>query len=1404
MTNVIPKLLVVSLFYLLTIFSNVDAQILSSPTSELKIARKSSFHTGEFDQSAAEIVAWHASTGRIFFTKASSNELVILSTSGLDIAGVYKTIDLSTYGGGVNSVAINGNLVAVAVEANTKQENGIVVFFNQDGIFQRQVQVGALPDMVTFTKDGKYAITANEGEPNADYSVDPEGSVSIISTTDFSVQTANFNTFDAKKDSLVTIGVRIYGPNASVSQDLEPEYVAVNAANTKAYISLQENNALAVVDIATATVENIFPLGFKDYSLASNKLDASDRDNGINIRNWPVFGMYQPDAITTYEVGGKTYVVSANEGDAREYDTFEEEARLKSLDLDPSIFNRSDLKNDENLGRLTVSTALSETNDAGQYTKLYTLGARSFSIWDAETGLLVWDSGDQFERLTAQALPTAFNANNDDNDSFESRSDNKGPEPEAVSIGVFNGRTLAFIGLERVGGFMVYDIGNPEAPQFLSYVNNRNFEFQFGSNPSNIELQLAGDLGIEDIKFIDGIDSPTGNPFLLIGNEVSGNVSIYEINVEVPSVSIADANLGQDGDVVTVQGIVTSNDYGFNNAQFFVQDETGGINVYWRSQFGGNRNSPFVGGTEVKLTGKLATFRGQRQLEPTSHEIIATGRTLPEPKKVIRGAFNLDSPFIGQRITLSNLWLVEGQTWPTEAINSSSGRNILATNGQDTLTIRIDRGESFYDGSEAPTGIFSLTGVFGVFDTPQINPFFEGELVNSTSSNFSLTLFHNNDGESQLINLGSGKEDFGGVARFKTLADQLRAEAESAFSATLFLSSGDNFLAGPEFNAGLSRKATDSSAPFYDAIAIQSIGYDALAMGNHDFDFGPDVYADLIDDIQSPMPFLSANLDFSEHAPLNALLQSGRVAASSIFVRNQEKIGVIGATTENLPFISSPGTVAVNEVAAAVRNEVQRLESEGVNKIILISHLQGIEEDSALVSQLSGIDIVIAGGGDEVLANNADVLIPGDQARYSYPWIISDANGVAVPMVTTAGNYSYIGKLAVEFDTNGNVVNFGGGPVRVAGGTNTDAVTEDPMLLSQVVEPVKNYLADLSATILTKTSVDLDADRNTIRSKETNLGNLVTDSYLWNAARLGSNFGLNLDPERTIAVANGGGIRASISAGDVSVLNTFDVLPFTNFLSVVPNITPSLLKEIMENAVSRIDAVTGFATGGGTGRFAQIAGFTVKYDPRGQAIVYGEGDNLPILTEGNKVVDIILNDGTEIVKNGTIVTGAPNVALVTADFTAKGGDQYPFRGADFITLGITYQQSLETFIASELRSGINNDNYPVGGESRIINGVLTSIDDFATEMPLNFELAQNYPNPFNPTTTISYTIPQSTQVRLAIFNMLGQKVMTLVDSNQSAGTYSIPFNATNLSTGLYVYRIEAGTYVATKKMMLLK
>lgn len=1410
----LQKLSAIVLFLAISGLNIVQAQVVSAPTSDMQIARVSSFHTGEFDESAAEIVAWHSNTKRIFFTKASSNEVVILSViDGLFInQNVYKTIDMSQYGGGVNSVAIWGNWVAVAVEANDKTDNGSVVFFNPDGEFLQQVTVGALPDMVTFTHNGSYVLTANEGEPNDDYSIDPDGSVSIISTADFSVRTATFTQFNNSfiRQSLIEQGVRIYGPGATVSQDLEPEYVAVSQDNSKAFVTLQENNAMAVIDIESANVQSINALGFKDYSQGSNKLDASDRDGKINIKNWPVYGMYQPDAITTFEVDGVSYAITANEGDAREYDTFEEESRIKDLKLDRSVFNRSDLQEDANLGRLTVSTALADTNSNGEYRKLYTLGGRSFSIWNTTTAELVWDSGDDLEQITAQAFPNDFNANNDENKSFESRSDNKGPEPEAVTVGEYNGKLMAFIGLERIGGFVVYDISNPSSPKFINYVNQRNFALNF-SEPTPLDLQIIGDLGTEDIKFISAEHSPTNQAFLLVANEVSGSISIYGISERTPNVSVADARSGFDGNVVTIQGIVTTNDYGSSSSgQFFVQDATGGINIFYGGRVGSGPDSPFNKGAEVRITGTIGEFNGQRQLTAISHELISSGNPLPEPVHIIRGQFDINNPARGKRVKVSNVWLVDQDNWPTDPF-TFSGFNTEVTNGQDTITVRFDKDQNYFNGSAAPQGIFSISGVFGQFrGEPQIYPFFEEELVQSTNANYNLTLFHNNDGESQLINLGSGQEDFGGVARFKTLADQLRAEAEQNFSATLMLSSGDNFLAGPEFNAGLDRKSQNPNNKFYDAIAIESIGYDALAMGNHDFDFGPDVYADLIDDIDSNIPFLSANLDFSNHGPLSALQEAGRIASSAVFIRNQEMVGVIGATTENLPRISSPGVVRVNSVTTAVAEQVAALESMGVNKIILISHLQGIQEDSALVASLSGIDVVIAGGGDEVLANEGDVLIPGETARYSYPWIGRDADGNEVPMVTTAGNYSYLGRLNLEFDQQGNLLSFNGGPVRVANTSIDGGVESNQVLIQNVVEPIQVFLEELEATIISNSTVALEGGRSDVRSRETNMGNLVTDSYLWNTNRLKGQFGLsNLDMNRTVAIANGGGIRAAVSAGEISVLNTFDVLPFTNFLAVVQDVSPEMLLEIMENAVSRIDPATGQATGGGTGRFAQIAGFNVKYDPREQAISYQVDEdgqllpNQPIDQDGNRIVDIVLADGTPIVQNGEIVSGAPTVNIVTADFTARGGDDYPFRGAEYVTLGITYQQSLETYIRNVLSEGINENNYPIEGNNRIVNGVLTNIEQI-DQVPLAFTLDQNYPNPFNPTTTINYQLATSTNVRLTVYNMLGQQVRELVNARQNAGSYSVTFNASNLSSGMYIYRIQTADFTQTRKMMLLK
>lgn len=354
-------------------------------------------------------------------------------------------------------------------------------------------------------------------------SEDPSGSVSIIDVSsgvgNATVATATFEAFDGQEDELRAEGVRIFS-GKSVSQDVEPEYIAVSPDGTTARVALQEANAFGVLDIASATITEIQPLGLKDHSLPGNGLDASDRDDAINIVSWPVFGMYMPDAIASFEVGGNTYFISANEGDDRG-----EDSDIEDIDLDPTAFpNAAELQQVENLGRLGVSTVDGDTDGDGDYDQLFSYGARSFTIWNAD-GDVVFDSGDQFEQITAAAFPDNFNADNDENDA-EGRSDNKGPEPEAVTTGVINGRTFAFVGLERIGGIMVYDVSDPAAPEFVQYINNRDFN-------EDPELGEPGDLGVEDLKFISAEDSPNGGPLIVAANEVSGSVTIFQVSGSV-------------------------------------------------------------------------------------------------------------------------------------------------------------------------------------------------------------------------------------------------------------------------------------------------------------------------------------------------------------------------------------------------------------------------------------------------------------------------------------------------------------------------------------------------------------------------------------------------------------------------------------------------------------------------------------------------------------------------------------------------------------------------------------------------------------------------------------------------------------------------------------------------------
>jgi hypothetical protein len=456
-----------------------------------------------------------------------------------------------------NSVAVRerDGVVAVAVGAGTKTDPGWVVFYDRRGRLLNRLTVGPLPDMLTFTPDGRILLVANEGEPADDFSFDPEGSVSVVDTgrsirslRDRHVRTADFRAWDRGRKQLPA-GIRVFGPDVTgradgrldepgrIARNLEPEYIV--ADGHRAHVLLQEANAAAVLDIRSARFVDMWSFGYKDHLQPGNELDASNQDDRVRLASWPVYGMYQPDGAASYHWRGRTLLVTANEGDAREWGEYEEPARLRGLTADTPLCADSprlqaflsgndlgittveELRDNANLGRLNVTTATGLRADGSCYEDIYAFGGRSFSIWTTD-GRQLYDSGAELERLTATAYPEFFNASNDES-GFDSRSDDKGPEPEGVTIGRVASRTYAFIGLERIGGVMVYDITDPRAPVHLQYLNHRDF----AADP---ESAAAGDLGPEGLLFIDAEDSPLGVPLLAVANEVSGTTTVFRVD----------------------------------------------------------------------------------------------------------------------------------------------------------------------------------------------------------------------------------------------------------------------------------------------------------------------------------------------------------------------------------------------------------------------------------------------------------------------------------------------------------------------------------------------------------------------------------------------------------------------------------------------------------------------------------------------------------------------------------------------------------------------------------------------------------------------------------------------------------------------------------------------------------
>lgn len=485
------------------------------------------YATGLTGGTSGETAAF--ASGRLFVTNSTGNSLDVVDASDPRAPRLRTRIDLSPWGAGPNSVDATRDLVAVAVEASPKTDPGKVVFFRPNGSFVAAVTVGALPDMLTFTADGDDVLVANEGEPSGyatPGTADPEGSVSIVSTKGLTsrrgptVRTVGFAAFNAgaPRHRELPAGIRLNGPGATVAQDLEPEYIALSDDRRTARVTLQEANAVATIDIRSARVSRITALGSKDFSQPGAGLDPSDRDGGIAIANWPVRGLYMPDAIAGFTIRGREYFITANEGDGRDWPGFGDEVRVgsSSVVLDPTAFpNAAALKANAALGRLNISKTDGLGAD-GEYEALYAFGGRSATIWDSR-GERVWDSGDGIERRIAADAPAAFNASNDNN-ALDDRSDNKGPEPEGVATGEIDGRTYAFVGLERIGGFVTFDVTDPRSPALVGWANNRDY----AASPP------GPDSGPEVVHFIGRRDSPTRAPLVMVANEVSGTVTFYQ------------------------------------------------------------------------------------------------------------------------------------------------------------------------------------------------------------------------------------------------------------------------------------------------------------------------------------------------------------------------------------------------------------------------------------------------------------------------------------------------------------------------------------------------------------------------------------------------------------------------------------------------------------------------------------------------------------------------------------------------------------------------------------------------------------------------------------------------------------------------------------------------------------
>ena len=1124
------------------------------------------FTHGTFDEGAAEIVAFDPTTDRLYVINGELARVDILDIGDPSSPTLVGTLDVADDVGGdfggINSIDVDDDgFVAVAVSNADPTANGFVVGYDPDGNVEAILEVGVGPDSLAYSRNNALIIVANEGEATDD--ADPDGSLSVIELDDDGepvVATIDFSQFNGQEDALREQGILI-PEGQTAAQAFEPEFVTISPDETQAIVTLQENNAILTIDLDENLT--VLGLGFQDFSTLDTALDPSNEDGGINVSTAPVFGVRNADGVAAYDVNGEIFYVTANEGDARD----DEVSRVADLDLDPDAFpDAATLQLEENLGRLEVLNTRGDTDGDGDFDELFAIGARSFSIFDAD-GNLVFDSGNDFEQITAALVPDQFNSNGTA-DSFDSRSDDGGPEPEGVTVGQVGDSTYAFIGLERVGGVMVYDITEPEDAFFVTYVDN--------ANPFDTDAPF---LGPEGLQFISADDSPNGNALLAVGNEVSGSTAIYEISEQ---------------ETFTLQILHAS-------------DLEGGVDAI--------ANAP-----------NFATIVDRLEDEVPNSVLLSAG------DNIIPGPF----------------------------FNAAGDR------------------EAFRD----------------------------SDLFNDIYN----TLFGTDAYDS--LREGGGRVD----------------------------------------------------------ITIMNIlGFDASAVGNHEFDAGSDAFEQIIEEdfrsnaedgspdgptgdrwVGAQFPYLSANLDFSGDGDLGNLFtdqilpstdfatgpdQSAagessvpKLAQATTIEEGGELIGVVGATTQLIENISSPSgttetTGGVNDMQAladALNPVIEDLmdgddnvmgTEDDVNKIILVSHLQQFALEQELAGLLNGVDVIIAGGSDTLSADEQDRLRAGDTADVDYPFLTTNADGDPTAIMSTAGEYSYVGRLVVEFDEDGVLIP-GSIDEDVSGAFATDdqgvidvtgaATAEEAVAgsakgteVQTLVDAVSEVVTAQDGNVFGETDVFLDGRRESVRTEETNLGNLTADANLAEARKV--------DETVQVSIKNGGGIRALIGEvdstdgtelppqanplsgkedGQVSQLDIDNALRFNNALTLI-TLTPAQLLEVLEHAVAET------APGATPGQFAQVGGLNFSFDPD--------------LAAGSRVQNVALvdDDGAfveALVVDGEVVSDTP-VRVVTLDFLANGNDGYPF--ADFVAADPEFADRVDLIGEDENGNGVLDD-----GEDLNLNGEL--------------------------------------------------------------------------------------------------